>query len=145
MKKIAVALVLLLSASLLAEEPVNEAVIAQIKGEAFQHSAVMDTLSWLSDVYGPRLTGSPALRNAAEWARDQLTKWGMANAALEPNGPTSPRLVDRTLFDRDDRAAVHADHRLPARVVPGRRSPLTGTPISSRSSRRRISRRFTAR
>ena len=49
----------------------------------------MDTLSWLADVYGPRLTGSPTLRQAGEWARDQLTRWGMANAALEPNGSTS--------------------------------------------------------
>jgi carboxypeptidase Q len=65
----------------------DEAVIAQIKLEGFQHSAVMDTLSWLSDVHGPRLTGSPALRKAAEWARDQLTGWGLERAALEPYGP----------------------------------------------------------
>src|SRR3954465_9970124 len=89
MKRIAGALVLLLSVSLLAEESVNDAVVAQIKGEAFQRSEVMDTLSWLADVHGPRLTGSPSLRRAAEWARDQLTKWGMVNAALEPNGSTS--------------------------------------------------------
>jgi carboxypeptidase Q len=64
----------------------DEAVIAQIKLEGFQHSAVMDTLSWLSDVHGPRLTGSPNLRKAAEWARDQLTGWGLERAALEPYG-----------------------------------------------------------
>src|SRR3954447_25701067 len=89
MKKIAVALILLLSVSLLAEESVNDAVVAQIKGEAFQRSEVMDTLSWLADVYGPRLTGSPTLRQAGEWARDRLTQWGLANAALEPSGTTS--------------------------------------------------------
>ena len=49
----------------------------------------MDTLSWIADVYGPRLTGSPTLRQAGEWARDQLTRWGLANAALEPNGTIS--------------------------------------------------------
>src|SRR3954470_20010936 len=89
MKKIAVALVLLLSVSLLAEESVDEVVVAQIKAEAFQRSAVMDTLSWLSDVHGPRLTGSPSLRQAAEWVRDQLTRWGLVNAVLDPNGTTS--------------------------------------------------------
>src|SRR3954470_15023224 len=89
MKKIAVALVLLLSVSLLAEESVDEVVVAQIKSEAFQRSEVMDTLSWLADVHGPRLTGSPSLRRAAEGARDQLTKGGRVNAALEPNGSTS--------------------------------------------------------
>jgi carboxypeptidase Q len=66
-----------------AAEPVDEAVIAKIKVEGFQHSKVMDTLSWLSDVYGPRLSGSPELRKAAEWARDEMTRRGMANAALE--------------------------------------------------------------
>jgi len=86
MKKIAFALLLSVS---VAQEPVNESVVSQIKSEAFQRSEVMDTLSWLSDVHGPRLTGSPELRKAAEWARDQLTKWGIANAALEPNGTTS--------------------------------------------------------
>jgi hypothetical protein len=64
----------------------DESVIAEIKAEGFQHSAVMDTLSWLSDVHGPRLTGSPNLRKAAEWARDQLTRWGLERAALEPYG-----------------------------------------------------------
>ena len=87
MKKIVFAL--LLSVTVFAQEPVNESVVAQIKSEAFQRSEVMDTLSWLSDVHGLRLTGSPELRKAAEWARDQLTKWGLANAALEPNGTTS--------------------------------------------------------
>lgn len=63
--------------------------VAQIKTEGFQQSAVMDTLSWLSDVHGPRLTGTPALRRAGEWAinsRWSLTKhFGeMKTMALEP-------------------------------------------------------------
>src|SRR6187399_1706188 len=72
--------------TLAAQEPVNDAVIAAIKLEGFQHSQVMDTLSWLSDVYGPRLTGSDNLRRAGEWARDRMKTWGLANAALEPYG-----------------------------------------------------------
>jgi len=90
MRKIQIVLIALVASVLVfAQEPVNDAVVAQIKGEAFQRSAVMDTLSWIADVYGPRLTGSPTLRQAGEWARDQLTRWGMANSALEPNGTTS--------------------------------------------------------
>src|SRR6185503_4272432 len=65
-------------------ERVDETVVAAIKLEGFQNSQVMDTLSWLSDVYGPRLTGSDNLRRAAEWARDRMKTWGLANAALEP-------------------------------------------------------------
>src|SRR5215510_3875466 len=67
-------------------ERVDEAAVAAIKLEGFQNSQVMDTLSWLSDVYGPRLTGSDNLRSAAEWARDRMKTWGLANAALEPYG-----------------------------------------------------------
>ena len=44
----------------------------------------MKTLSMLTDVYGPRLTGSPQLKAAGEWAAKQMTDWGMQNAALEP-------------------------------------------------------------
>jgi len=53
-------------------ERVDEAVVAAIKVEGFQNSQVMDTLSWLSDVHGPRLTGSDNLRRAGEWARDRM-------------------------------------------------------------------------
>ena len=86
---IAVSLALIVSMPAFAQEAVNDTVVGQIKGEAFSRSAVMDTLSWIADVYGPRLTGSPTLHQAGEWARDQLTRWGLANAALEPNGSTS--------------------------------------------------------
>jgi len=72
--------------ALVAQESVDEQVVARIKTEAFQRSAVMETLSWLSDVHGPRLTGSPALHSAGEWARDEMTRWGLANAALESYG-----------------------------------------------------------
>src|SRR6267378_2564377 len=84
---VAVAVAVLAALPLGAQEVVNDAVIAQIKMEGFQHSSVMDTLSWMSDVYGPRLTASPGLRKAAEWARDQLARWGLEHAALESYGP----------------------------------------------------------
>jgi carboxypeptidase Q len=58
--------------------------IARIKIEAFQRSQVMDTLGWLTDVYGPRLSGSPALKDAADWTRDRLARWGVQGATLEP-------------------------------------------------------------
>jgi carboxypeptidase Q len=62
-------------------------VIARIKDEGLNHSEVMKTLSYLSDVIGPRLTGSPNLKRANEWTRDQLTSWGLTNAHLEAWGP----------------------------------------------------------
>ncbi len=61
--------------------------IERIKDEGMNRSQVMQTLSYLSDVIGPRLTNSPNMKRANEWTRDQLTKWGMANAHLEAWGP----------------------------------------------------------
>ena len=44
----------------------------------------MRTVHVLTDVYGPRLTGSPNHKAAAEWAIKQMTEWGFENAHLEP-------------------------------------------------------------
>lgn len=61
--------------------------IARIRDEGMNHSQVMQTLSYLSDVIGPRLTASPGMKRSNEWTRDQLTKWGLQNAHLEAWGP----------------------------------------------------------
>lgn len=62
-------------------------VIDKIKDEGMNRSQVMQTLSYLSDVIGPRLTASPGMKRGNEWTRDTLAKWGMENAHLEPWGP----------------------------------------------------------
>ena len=61
--------------------------IVRIKEEGMNRSQVMQTLSYLSDVIGPRLTNSPGMKRANEWTRDQMTKWGLQNAHLEAWGP----------------------------------------------------------
>lgn len=61
--------------------------VQRIKDEGMNRSQVMQTLSYLSDVIGPRLTASPGMKRANEWTRDQLTKWGLQNARLESFGP----------------------------------------------------------
>src|SRR6266850_4151426 len=81
------AILLLTAAAAMAEEKVDLAAINRIKTEAFEHSKVMDHAFYLTDVYGPRLTGSPALKAAAEWAIKQFNSWGLVNANLEKWGP----------------------------------------------------------
>jgi hypothetical protein len=61
--------------------------IDKIKAEGLDRSQVMETLEYLSDVIGPRLTASPGMKRANEWTRDTLAKWGMQNAHLESWGP----------------------------------------------------------
>jgi carboxypeptidase Q len=55
----------------------------QIVAEVHGHSEAMANLEYLSDRIGPRLTGSPQLKQANEWTRDMFTKYGLANAHLE--------------------------------------------------------------
>lgn len=57
---------------------------ARIRKEATDNSQVMRTMHFLTDVYGPRLTGSPNLKAAGEWAVKQMTAWGFENGHLEP-------------------------------------------------------------
>lgn len=71
-----------------AQEPVDQGVIALIKTEGFQHSQVMETMFYLTDVHGPRLRGSPNYKAAAEWAVKTLNAWGLSKAQLEPGGFT---------------------------------------------------------
>ncbi len=61
--------------------------IVRIKEEGMKRSQVMQTLSYLSDVIGPRLTASPNAKRANEWTRDRLTSWGLQNGHLEAWGP----------------------------------------------------------
>ena len=62
-------------------------VIAKIRDEGMNKSKIMETLSYLTDVIGPRLTNSPGMKRANEWTRDTMAKWGMQIAKLEPWGP----------------------------------------------------------
>src|SRR5690606_1762544 len=57
-----------------------------IKREAIENSQVMETLGYLTDVHGPRLTNSPIMHAAAEWAQERLRSWGLSNVQLEPWG-----------------------------------------------------------
>jgi hypothetical protein len=66
------------------DSKVDDAISAKIRQESEQHSQIMRTLHYLADVYGPRLTGSPNHKAAAEWAVKQMTQWGFTNGHLEP-------------------------------------------------------------
>ena len=77
---------LLVSAAspLAADGPSTTDITWRSPAKALQHSQIMKTMHMLTDVYGPRLTGSPNLKQAGEWAAKQMTSWGLVNAHLEP-------------------------------------------------------------
>jgi hypothetical protein len=64
-------------------ERIDPDVVWKIRREALDNSQIMRTLHVLTDVYGPRLTGSPNLRGAQEWVMQQAATWGLKNAHLE--------------------------------------------------------------
>lgn len=69
-----------------AQEPVDLAMITRMKMEGFERSKVMETLWYLTEHVGPRLTNSPQLKQASEWCVKRLTEWGLVNARMEPWG-----------------------------------------------------------
>ena len=85
MKRVILATALLAAATtLLAQsEKLDFALLGSIRDEGLNRSQVMDHVSWLSDVYGPRLTGSPGIQQASEWTMKQFRAWGLANVHQE--------------------------------------------------------------
>ena len=65
------------------QEKVDLDAIYKIKEEGFERSKAMEIASYLTDVYGPRLTGSPNIKLAADWAVTQLREWGASNPRIE--------------------------------------------------------------
>ena len=81
---VALALIItLLSLSVAAQNGSGD-MLSRIRKEAMERSQIMKTMHMFTDVYGPRLTGSPNHKAAADWAVKQMTAWGLENAHLEP-------------------------------------------------------------
>ena len=69
-----------------AKETIDYTMYQRIRDEGLRHSHVMEYASALMDGIGPRLTGSPNLKRANEWTRDQFTAMGCSDAHLEDWG-----------------------------------------------------------
>ena len=70
-----------------AGERVDLDAVYKIKTEGLEQSQVMDTLWYLTDAYGPRLTNSPNIRAAGAWATRRMTEWGLSQPRQEAWGP----------------------------------------------------------
>jgi len=100
--------------------------IVKIRDEGLNRSQVMQTLSYLSDVIGPRLTASPGMKRANEWTRDTMTKWGLQNAHLEAWGP-----FGRGWTLKRFSAQVTDPLDIPLIAYPKAWSPATNGPVSA--------------
>jgi hypothetical protein len=100
--------------------------LARIRDEGLNRSKVMETIAHLTDVIGPRLTGSPQMKRANEWTRDQMVAWGLTNAALEPWG-TFGRGWSLQSFS----AQLTVPESMPLIAVPKAWSPSLDKPIEA--------------
>jgi carboxypeptidase Q len=86
MKRVTLVLILAAVAAAFAgaqSEKLDYAMLGRIRDEGLSRSQVMEHISWLSDVYGPRVTGTPAFQQASEWTMKKFNEWGLANVHQE--------------------------------------------------------------
>jgi len=100
--------------------------IDRIKEEGMSRSQVMQTLSYMTDVIGGRLTGSPNMKRANEWTRDKMKEWGMQNEHLEMWGP-----FGRGWSLRKFSANIVEPHYVPVNAYPAAWSPSTKGAVNS--------------
>jgi hypothetical protein len=75
---------LLLATPVVAQEPVDSAMVAKIRAEGLDRSKALETFTYLTTNIGPRLTNSPAHRRAIEWTQQQLRSYGLRNVHTDP-------------------------------------------------------------
>src|SRR5215831_5912334 len=124
--------IMMVGLPLAAEWPTTERVdldaVYRIKDEGLQRSKVMEIESWLTDVYGPRLTNSPNIREAADWAMKTMKEWGLANVHTESwpfgRGWQNQRFVALAMTPRAYPLIAY-----PKAWTPGTNGPVTGEAV----------------
>lgn len=112
-----------------AQDRVDLDAVARIKREALQNSRVMEHAFWLTDVHGPRLTGSANLRKAAEWAVAELKKMGLANARIESWGPFGRSWENERFSVHLIEPSYQPISGFPLAWTPGTGVPIVGAPV----------------
>ena len=123
------ALAVLIVLPLAADWPVTEKIdldaIYRIKEEGLQRSKVMDIESYLTDVYGPRLAGSPNIKEASDWAQKTMKEWGLVNVHTEAwpfgRGWQNQKMVAMAVTPRAYPLIAY-----PKAWTPGTNGPVTG-------------------
>lgn len=83
MKKLTFIALLLIAAGAMAQEKIDTAMVSKIKKEGFTNSQVMEVMSMLTDVHGPRLMNSPNYLRAADYAKATMERWGLSSVQYD--------------------------------------------------------------
>jgi len=106
----------------------DASVIGKFQDEGQQHSHILEVMGYLTDVYGPRLTNSPNIREAGEYTVNTLSSWGLANVHEETWGPFG-RGWSNELFEASEIAPRH----FPLIAYPKAWTPGTNGPITAKA------------
>jgi carboxypeptidase Q len=107
----------------------DPAVISKFQDEGSQRSHIIEVMVYLTDVYGPRLTNSPNIREAGEYAVKTLSAWGLANVHKETWGPFG-RGWSNELLEANEIAPRHFPLiAFPKAWTPGTNGPVTADAI----------------
>src|SRR6185312_3890438 len=109
-----------------AQETVDPTMVQKIRDEGLNHSKVMETAFYLTDVSGPRLSGSPSLKHAQDWAVNQLRSWGMVNAKREPWGKFGKGWEVEKNYAAITTPYYHAIIAIPKAWTPGTNGAIRG-------------------
>jgi carboxypeptidase Q len=116
-------------ATAFAQEPVDTAMVRKIRDEGLNHSKVMATAFYLTDASGPRISGSPELKHAQDWAVNQLKTWGLVNATREPWGKFGKGWEVKKNYAAMTVPYYHAIVAIPKAWTPGTNGPIAGDVI----------------
>lgn len=110
--------------SVLAQEKVDPAAMQKIRTEGLEKSKVMDIAFQITDVAGPRLSNSPGLKRAQNWAVKQLTDWGLKNVQLEAWGKFGKGWQVDKYYAATTLPFYHAIIASPKAWTPGTNGPI---------------------
>ena len=120
---------LLASFQLFGQEKIDLQIVDQIKKEGFENSKVMDFAFYLTDVNGPRVSGTPGLKKALEWSKKELTKIGLANATIEPWGTFGRGWKNDRIYVAMTEPSYTPLIAYPKVWTPGTNGTVTGQPV----------------
>jgi hypothetical protein len=123
-----VALLLVLAASAPAQEPVDRAMIARLRSEGLDRSKADEVFNHLTNVSGPRLTGTAAYKAAAEYVRSSLAEWGLSNSHLEPFPFGRGWSLDKLTLEMTS-PRYFPLNGYPEAWTPSMKAPATGAPV----------------
>ncbi len=103
--------------------------VNRIWDEGINRSRLMETLSYLTDVIGPRIPGSPAMSKGHDWAVARFKEFGMVNVAIEPSGEYGPGWQNEYVSVHLTAPAYQPVLAFPVPWTMGTKGKITGQPI----------------